>query len=55
MATYSEMTFNSQHYDDSRPNYPQPFYKELIKYHTKKVTLNWQLILDVVQVLLLFS
>lgn len=36
MATYSEMTFNSQHYDDSRPNYPQPFYKELIKYHTKK-------------------
>ncbi|KAK6198740.1 S-adenosyl-L-methionine-dependent methyltransferase [Scheffersomyces amazonensis] len=33
MATYSENNFNTQHYDDSRPNYPQSFYNELIKYH----------------------
>ncbi|KAK6454113.1 trans-aconitate methyltransferase 1 [Scheffersomyces xylosifermentans] len=33
MASYSESTFDSQHYDDSRPNYPESFYRELVKYH----------------------
>lgn len=36
MATYSEASFNSQHYDDSRPNYPERFYCELINYHKQK-------------------
>ncbi|KAI5954764.1 hypothetical protein KGF57_003787 [Candida theae] len=36
MSTYSETSFNSQHYDDARPNYPEPFYLELIKYHKQK-------------------
>ncbi|KAG5421894.1 hypothetical protein I9W82_000987 [Candida metapsilosis] len=36
MSTYSETSFNSQHYDDSRPNYPEPFYQELVKYHKEK-------------------
>lgn len=36
MATYSDKSFNSQHYDDSRPNYPNQFYLELMKYHHQK-------------------
>ncbi|EGW35315.1 uncharacterized protein SPAPADRAFT_58538, partial [Spathaspora passalidarum NRRL Y-27907] len=36
MSTYSESNFNTQHYDDSRPNYPESFYQALIDYHSKK-------------------
>ncbi|KAI5960381.1 uncharacterized protein KGF55_004673 [Candida pseudojiufengensis] len=36
MSAYSETNFNSQHYDDSRPNYTPQFYKELINYHSEK-------------------
>ncbi|KAG2731554.1 hypothetical protein G9P44_005141 [Scheffersomyces stipitis] len=30
MSAYSETTFDSKHYDDTRPNYPEAFYKELL-------------------------
>ncbi|KAK6460908.1 S-adenosyl-L-methionine-dependent methyltransferase [Scheffersomyces coipomensis] len=33
MTTYSDASFNTQHYDDSRPNYPKSFYQELMRYH----------------------
>ena len=36
MATYSAHNFNSQHYDDSRPNYPEQYYQALMKYHSQK-------------------
>lgn len=35
MATYAESNFNVQHYDDSRPNYPDQFYQTLIEYQRK--------------------
>ncbi|CAK9438482.1 uncharacterized protein LODBEIA_P27060 [Lodderomyces beijingensis] len=35
MSSYSEANFNSRHYDESRPNYPEPFYKALIEYQCK--------------------
>ncbi|EAZ63816.2 trans-aconitate methyltransferase 1 [Scheffersomyces stipitis CBS 6054] len=34
MSAYSETTFDSKHYDDTRPNYPEAFYKELLSYHS---------------------
>lgn len=36
MSAYSETSFDTKRYDDSRPNYPEPFYHELIKYHKEK-------------------
>lgn len=38
MATYSETSFDSKHYEDSRPNYPQSFYDTLISYHDVKAS-----------------
>lgn len=36
MATYSDTSFDSKHYQDSRPNYPQSFYNTLLAYHDEK-------------------
>ncbi|KAI5953422.1 hypothetical protein KGF54_002794 [Candida jiufengensis] len=36
MSAYSETNFNSQHYDDSRPNYTPQFYSKLINYQKQK-------------------
>lgn len=33
MATYSEKDFDTKHYNDARPNYPDKFYQALMKYH----------------------
>lgn len=33
MATYSESTFNTDHYNNARPNYPHSFYETLLEYH----------------------
>lgn len=33
MATYSENSFNTKHYNDARPSYPNQFYDTLMQYH----------------------
>ncbi|CUM64540.1 uncharacterized protein PRCAT00002146001 [Priceomyces carsonii] len=33
MSTYSDKNFNSKHYNEARPTYPDAFYKTLIAYH----------------------
>lgn len=46
MATYSETNFNTKHYDESRPNYPDLFYSTLMQYHSEGGT-GTQLAIDI--------